>query len=138
MSWDQGRLTVWEELARYTMPPVYLHQHAGQPSECLEGLVGYAARIAPNKHTYSFQTPIQILDWLWRQPVKLDRGDGPTAPGCIPAQRSRVWPDDGLNCWEATAHLLGVAFCHAWLIEFHIFDVPVHGHRHVFPAVRPL
>ena len=46
---------------------------------------------------------------LWRQPVKLDTGDGPSIAGCVPRQRSRIWPDDGLNCWEATAHLLAVA-----------------------------
>jgi len=131
-------MSVWDEIARYHLPVIVLHQHSGQPPACLEGLVDYAALIAKNKHTYGFRSPYQILSWLWVQPVKLDRGDGPKAEGCTPQQRSRVWPDDGLNCWEAVAHLLAVAMVHQWLVEFHVYDAPVHGHRHVFPAVRPL
>lgn len=131
-------MSVWNELSRYKFPVVITHQHAGQEYQCLSGLVDYAATIASNKHTYSFQSPEQIISWLWRQPIKLDHGEGPTTAGCRPAQRSRVWPDDGLNCWEAVAHLLGVAFCHAWRIEFHVFDAIVGSQRHVFPAIRPL
>ena len=131
-------MSVWDEIACYKLPVVCLHQHSGQPPECLEGLVHYAAQIAQNKHSYAFRTPYQIVAWLWQQPVKLDRGDGPSTSGCVPAQRSRIWPDDGLNCWEAVAHLLGVALCHQWMIEFHIFDAVVGSQRHVFPAVRPL
>jgi hypothetical protein len=129
---------VWEEIARFHYPLVFAHQHSGQAESCLEGLIDYAARIAVNKHTYAFRTPYQIIGWLWRQPVKLDTGDGPAIQGCEPKQRSRIWPDDGLNCWEATAHLLGVAFAQQWLIEFHIYDAPVGRQRHVFPAVRPI
>lgn len=131
-------MSVWQEIARYRLPVVCLHQHSGQPGGCLEGLVHYAVQIAQNKHTYAFRSPYSIVSWLWQQPVKLDRGDGPSVSGCFPAQRSRIWPDDGLNCWEATAHLLGVAFCHQWMLELHLFDAPVNGQRHVFPAVRPL
>ena len=131
-------MSVWDEIARYHYPIVFLHQHSGQPPSCLEGLVDYAALIARNKHTYGFRSPVQILAWLWMQPVKLDRGDGPKAEGCTPQQRSRVWPDDGLNCWEAVAHLLAVALVNQWLVEFHVYDALVHGGRHVFPAVRPL
>src|SRR5262249_36752088 len=89
--------SVWEEIARYKLPVVVLHQHSGQPPGCLEGLVHYAVHIAQDKHTYAFRSPYQILGWLWQQPVKLDVGDGPTAPGCVPAQRSRISPDEGLN-----------------------------------------
>lgn len=131
-------MSVWQEVARYKLPAVCLHQHSGQPESCLDGLVLYATQIAQDKHTYAFRTPYSIIAWLWQQPVKLDRGDGPSVSGCFPAQRSRIWPDDGLNCWEATAHLLGVALCHQWLLELHLFDALVHGQRHVFPAVRPL
>lgn len=131
-------MSVWEEVARYKLPVVYLHQCSGQPEGCLEGLVSYAAQIAQNKHTFAFRTPYSIIAWLWQQPVKLDRGDGPSVSGCVPAQRSRIWPDDGLNCWEATAHLLGVGLCHQWMLELHVFDAQVSGQRHVFPAVRPL
>jgi len=131
-------MSVWEEIARYKLPVVYLHQHSGQPESCLEGLILYAVQIARNKHTYAFRTPYQIITWLWQQAVKLDHGDGPTVSGCFPAQRSRIWPDDGLNCWEAVAHLLAVAFVYQWMIEFHIYDARVGTQRHVFPAIRPL
>ena len=138
MSKPQGQISVWQEIASYRLPRVILHQHSGQPAECLEGLVDYAARIAANKHTYAFCYPEQIISWLWTQPVKLDMGEGPAIVGCAPAQRSRIWPDGGLNCWEAVAHLLGVAFCNGWPLEFHIYDVRVGKQRHVFPAIRPL
>lgn len=138
MSKPQGQMSVWQEIASYRLPLVLLHQHSGQQAECLEGLVDYAARIAANKHTYAFRCPEQIISWLWMQPVKLDMGEGPAVAGCAPAQRSRIWPDGGLNCWEAVAHLLGVAFCNAWPLEFHIYDAKVGSHRHVFPAIRPL
>lgn len=131
-------MSVWQEIARYKLPVVCPHQYSGQPEGCLDGLVHYAAQIAQNKHTYAFRTPYSIMAWLWQQPVKLDQGDGPSVPGCVPAQRSRIWPDDGLNCWEATAHLLGVAFCYQWMLELHLFDAQVNGQRHVFPAIRPL
>ncbi len=131
-------MSVWEEIARYKLPVVCLHQYSGQPEGCLDGLVNYAVQIAQNKHTFAFRTPYSIIAWLWQQPVKLDRGDGPSVSGCVPAQRSQIWPDDGLNCWEATAHLLGVGLCHQWMLELHVFDALVNGQRHVFPAVRPL
>lgn len=130
--------TVWENIAAPRLPLVVLHQHSGQEAACLEGLTDYAARLARNKHAYAFRDSYAILSWLWQQPVKLDTGDGPNVAGCTPRQRSRIWPDDGLNCWEATAHLLAVAMAQCWPIEFHIYDAPVNGQRHVFPAIRPL
>lgn len=138
MTRPQGPTSVWDALASYHLPRVVLHQHSGQQADCLAGLVEYAAKIATNKHTFAFQYPEQIIGWLWRQPVKLDLGEGPTVAGCHPAQRSRIWPDNGLNCWEAVAHLLGVAFCNSWPIEFHIYDARTGNQRHVFPAIRPL
>lgn len=138
MTHSQGPTSVWDALASYHLPRVVLHQHSGQQADCLAGLVEYAAKIATNKHTFAFQYPEQIIGWLWRQPVKLDLGEGPTVAGCHPAQRSRIWPDNGLNCWEAVAHLLGVAFCNSWPIEFHIYDARIGNQRHVFPAIRPL
>lgn len=138
MAHPQGPSSVWDAIASYRLPRVILHQHSGQQEACLAGLVEYAARIASNKHSYGFLYPEQIIRWLWKQPVKLDLGEGPAIIGCHPAQRSRIWPDDGLNCWEAVAHLLGVAFCHSWPIEFHIYDSRIGKQRHVFPAIRPL
>lgn len=138
MTRPQGPTSVWDAVASYHLPRVVLHQHSGQQADCLAGLVEYAAKIATNKHTFAFQYPEQIIGWLWRQPVKIDLGEGPTVVGCHPAQRSRIWPDNGLNCWEAVAHLLGVAFCNSWPIEFHIYDARTGNQRHVFPAIRPL
>ncbi len=128
----------WQGLGPFSLPRVVLHQHSGQENTCLEGLVDYACQIFRNKHTYGFQSPEAILDWLLNQPVKLDSGDGPNVAGCTPRQRSRVWPDDGLNCWEATAHLLAVAFANRWPIDFHVYDAKVGTQRHIFPAVAPL
>ena len=85
-----------------------------------------------------FCSPYQILSWLWVQPVKLDRGDGPKAEA---ARRSsdRAWAQRRVaNCWEAVAHLWPWPWCISGLIEFHVYDASVHGGRHVFPAVRPL
>lgn len=138
MTSPQGEESVWQALASYKLPKVILHQHSGQGEACLDGLVEYAAKIASNKHAYAYQNPDQIIEWLWCQRVKLDSGEGPSVSGCHPAQRSRIWPDDGLNCWEAVAHLLGVAFCNSWPLEFHIFDARVGSQRHVFPAIKPL
>lgn len=138
MTHQRGPLSIWEMAVSYNLPRVMLHEHSGQKAECLEGLVEYATRIAANKRTYAFRYPEQIMCWLWKQPVRLDLGEGPTITGCHPAQRSRVWPKNGLNCWEAVAHLLGVAFCHSWPIEFHIYDAQLGHQRHVFPAIRPL
>ena len=78
------------------------------------------------------------MRWIYRQPVVLDLGEEPHISGCHPMQRSRVWPSVGLNCWEAVAHLLGVAFRHSWPIEFHIYDARIGRMRHVFPAIRPI
>lgn len=129
---------VWKITTSYKLPRVILHEHSGQPSTCLHGLVEYAVNIASNKHTYAYSRPEKILAWLWSQPVKLDIGDGPKSSGCYPAQRSRIWPDTGLNCWEAVAHLLAVAFNNSWAIEYHIYDAKVGRGRHVFPAIRPI
>ena len=37
---------VWENLSVYSLPVVYGHQHSGQPTQCLDGLVRYAAEIS--------------------------------------------------------------------------------------------
>lgn len=73
-----------------------------------------------------------------RQPVKLDVGEGPSVTGCSPAQRSRLWPRDGLNCWEATGHYVGVALAQGVPMEVHVFDRDFGPYRHVYPAVRPI
>ncbi len=101
---------VWENLSLYALPVVYGHQHSGQPTACLDGLVKYAADIADRREAYVYDTPAKIMRWIYTQPVVLDLGEEPHIAGCNPLQRSRIWPTAGLNCWEAVAHLLGVAF----------------------------
>jgi hypothetical protein len=121
------------------MPPVVLfHEQTGQSGACLQGLGRYALRIARSPLTGRFSSAAEVRDWLWAQPIKLDTGDGEHEAGCIPAQRSRVWPKDGLNCWEATAHWLGWHLRNESPIEAHVFDTRIQGQRHVFPAAREL
>ncbi len=121
------------------MPPLVLfHQQTGQPSSCLRGLGRYAQRIAQSPLTGRFASAAEVRDWLWAQPVKLDTGDGEHERGCTPEQRSRVWPKDGMNCWEATAHWLGWHLRNESPIEAHLFDTYINGQRHVFPAARYL
>ena len=129
---------VWETLSVYSLPVVYGHQHSGQPTACLDGLVKYAADIADRREAYVYDTPAKIMRWIYTQPVVLDLGEEPHIAGCNPLQRSRIWPTAGLNCWEAVAHLLGVAFRHSWQIEYHIYDARIGRLRHVFPAIRPI
>ncbi len=119
------------------MPPeLIFHERTGQPRTCLRGLARYAARIAQSRLTDRFETAAEVRDWIWRQPILLDDGTGLSEPGCKPAQRSRIWPKDGLNCWEATAHWLGWHLRRGSDIEVHLFDSYVRGQRHVFPAAR--
>ena len=121
------------------MPPrVLFHEQTGQPGSCLRGLGRYAQRIAQSPLTGRFTSAAQVRDWLWVQPLKLDTGDGEHESGCMPEQRSRVWPKDGLNCWEATAHWLGWHLRNGSPIEAHLFDTYINGQRHVFPAARYL
>lgn len=129
---------VWENLSVYSLPVVYGHQHSGQPTACLDGLVKYAAAIADRRESYVYDTPAKIMRWIYTQPVVLDLGEEPHIAGCNPLQRSRIWPTAGLNCWEAVAHLLGVAFRYSWPIEYHVYDARIGRLRHVFPAIRPI
>ena len=120
------------------MPPqVVLHEQTGQPASCMRGLASYANRVARSPLTDCFGDASEMRDWLWSQPVKLDLGaDGNAEPGCLPEQRSRVWPKDGLNCWEATGNWLGWHLRNQSPIEAHLFDSRINGQRHVFPAAR--
>lgn len=122
-----------------TLPLLIAHQHAGQGRSCLAGLVRYAGRIAQTPEAARFGSDQEIIDWLWQQPVKLDLGeDGVDREcGCDPCQRSRIWPRDGLNCWEALAHYVGVGLRQHWPVEIHLYDARIRQQRHVWPAVRP-
>ena len=117
---------------------VVLHNHPQQPYGCLGGMVRYAQSISETPVAHAFADLGAFERWSMRQPVKLDLGEQPVIEGCVPAQRSRLWPDDGLNCWEATAHYIGVALALGLPLEIHVFDREFGPSRHVFPAVRPL
>lgn len=119
-------------------PVIVYHEQAGQPRSCLCGLARYAERVARSSMTGRFASAAEVRDWLWDQPVLLDDGRGETERGCSPEQRSRVWPKDGMNCWEATAHWLGWHMRSQSPIEAHLFDTYISGQRHVFPAARYL
>lgn len=114
-----------------------LHHHAGQKASCLESLEKYAQEIARTAFAKSFATLGAFTSWCRLQEVKEDCGDGPQRGGCSPSQRSRVWPLDGMNCWEATAHFVGVAMALRPDVVVHVYDVETAGGgRHVFPALQ--
>lgn len=117
---------------------VVLHNHPQQPHGCLRGLANYAEAISQTPVARAFPSLSAYERWSMRQPVKIDVGEGPSAPGCIPAQRSRLWPQDGLNCWEATAHFVGVALAQGAPLDIHVYDRSFGPVRHVYPAVRGL
>ncbi len=117
-------------------PALYVHETTGQSAACLDGLVRYAQRVAGSLQAGRFEDARAFRLWVYRQPVKLDLGEGPAAAGCDPPQRSRMWPTDGYNCWEATAHYVGIALRRKQSGELHLYDTPVNGQRHVFPAWR--
>lgn len=119
-------------------PRVYLVQRNAQPDSCLAGLLRYAERISERQKSAEFADPSSLLRWLRAQRVVLDAGSGRQESGCNPAQRSEIWPEFGMNCWEATAHFLGVAIRQRWPVEIFVFDALVNGQRHVFPAWRAL
>lgn len=119
-------------------PRVFLVERTDQPETCLRGLLRYAETVAAAPQAHWFRTPKAMIEWLRQQPVKLDEGFGRQEQGCSPAQRSEVWPEFGLNCWEATAHFVGAAIAHRWDLDLFVFDAPVNGQRHVFPAWRKL
>lgn len=115
---------------------VVLHRNPAQGEACLGGLVQYADAISGTEMARSWPSADAFVRWCLSQPVKLDLGEGPQVSGCSPAQRSRIWPDDGLNCWEATAHYLGVVQALGLPLEVHVYDRDIGNMRHVFPAVR--
>jgi len=115
---------------------VVLHNHPRQPHGCLAGLARYAQAISETPVARSFPSLEAYERWSMRQPVKLDVGEGPISTGCVPAQRSRLWPQDGLNCWETTGHYVGVALAQNLPLEVHVYDRDFGPFRHVYPAVR--
>lgn len=119
-----------------TQTRVVLHNHPRQPHGCLSGLARYAQSISETALARSFPDLQSAERWIMRQPVKLDAGEGPVSGGCVPAQRSRIWPQDGLNCWEATGHYVGVALAQGLPVEVHVYDRDFGPFRHVYPAVR--
>lgn len=117
-------------------PRILLHDNPAQPASCLTSLVEYAHRIERTELARTYTSLDAIVGWLRLQPVKLDTGEAPQLAGCGPSQRSRIWPLDGMNCWEATAHFLGVAIALEIPEVVHVFDVTLGTTRHVFPALQ--
>lgn len=115
------------------MPRILLHENPAQPAGCLESLVKYAHEIERTAFARSFTRLDTAIQWIRAQPVKLDQGEPPQRPGCRPTQRGRIWPLDGMNCWEATAHFLGVALALDIPEIVHVYDVTKGEARHVWP-----
>jgi hypothetical protein len=118
------------------MPRVILHPNPAQPESCLESLLKYAQEISRTTFARSFSSVAGVADWIRMQPVKLDQGEAPQRQGCSPTQRGRIWPLDGLNCWEATAHFVGVALALQIPEVVHVYDVTRGGMRHVWPELQ--
>ena len=118
---------------------ILLHDNRQQSRDCLRSLVDLSNQIAATSKARSFRSLEEAAIWIRSQPIKLDRGETPQLKGCYPTQRGRVWPVDGLNCWEATAHYLGVASALGDNRVFHVHDVPTSdGGRHVYPSVQDI
>lgn len=117
-------------------PRVLLHHDPDQPGSCLESLLRYAQEISRTTFARSFSSLAVVADWIRMQPVKLDQGEPPQRAGCNPTQRGRIWPLDGLNCWEATAHFVGVALALQVPEVVHVYDVTRGVHRHVWPELQ--
>ena len=114
-----------------------LHHNKRQQASCLESLAEYAQEIARTAFARSFATLGAFVSWCRLQAVKEDCGESPQRGGCNPKQRSTVWPWNGLNCWEATAHFVGVAMALQPDVIVHVYDVDTEdGGRHVFPALQ--
>lgn len=118
------------------MPRILLHENPAQPAGCLDSLVKYAHEIERTAFARSFTSLDAVIQWIRAQPIKLDQGEAPQRSGCRPTQRSRIWPLDGMNCWEATAHFLGVALALQIPDIVHLYDVTRGGARHVWPEFQ--
>jgi hypothetical protein len=121
-----------------SLPLVYRLDHPGQTPVCLKSLAEYAREISETSRARRFADLGEVVQWTQAQPVRLDLGEGPRCTGCTPSQRCAVWPERGLNCWEATGHYLGVALALAAPLEIYLLDRDFRGQRHVFPAVRDI
>ena len=118
------------------MPRILLHENPAQPAGCLDSLVQYAHEIERTAFARSFASLDTVIQWIRAQPVKPDQGEPPQRSGCRPTQRARIWPLDGMNCWEATAHFLGVALALQIPEIVHLYDVTRGGSRHVWPELQ--
>lgn len=117
-------------------PRILLHDNPAQKKGCLESLVRYAYQIERTAFAKEFSSLDSFVAWMRMQPVKLDRGEAPQGTGCSPSQRQRIWPTDGFNCWEATAHFLAIALALQVPEIVHLYDVTRGGQRHVWPELQ--
>lgn len=98
----------------------------------------------------------EVVAWIRAQPFLPDHERRPSRRSrgdceCRPCQRTRFWPEDGLNCWEATIHFTAAVQVHGLApgVSLHLFDVQARGQdlplgeglvlsrgsRHVYPAL---
>jgi hypothetical protein len=103
-----------------------------QQKYCLQAdMARYIARIPPR-----FGSLIELVNYLVSAPFVRDAlGTDDSGNACIPAQRSRIWPND-YNCWEATAHFAAEAarlLPDNWIVL--IRDVTDGNKRHVWPTL---
>lgn len=117
-------------------PRILLHENPAQKKGCLASLVRYAYQIERTAFAKEFTSLDSFVSWMRMQPVKLDRGEPPQNSDCIPSQRQRIWPTDGFNCWEATAHYLATALALQVPEIVHLYDVTRGGQRHVWPELQ--
>lgn len=115
------------------MARVLLIENPQQAGSCLaRDFAEYVKRIPPR-----FSSFTAAVDAISRAPY--DPDDGLTAndssAACMPAQRSRIWPDS-FNCWEASAHIAAEGarlLPPSWTVV--IRDQTESGRRHVWPTI---
>lgn len=115
------------------MARVLLLENAQQVGGCLaRDFAEYVKRIPPR-----FNSFVDAVDAISRAPYDAD--DGRSAndanAACMPAQRSRIWPES-FNCWEASAHVAAEGarlLPSSWVIV--VRDQTESGRRHVWPTI---
>src|SRR5207253_9970005 len=96
-------------------PRVHLHEEVpGQSRRCLEGLRAAAEELARDPRMRATRSVEEVIRWIRAQPFLPDDENDRRSPraGCRPRQRTRFFPDDGLNCWEALVHWLAAVLVH--------------------------
>ncbi len=139
---------------------IVLHELApGQRLSCLDSILEAAQQLALGERMRLTPSAEAVRAWVRRQPFLKDadvlrRG----SDGCNPHQRMRPWPQDGLNCVEASIHYSAAVIVHGLppgAFALHLYDrqalredlalghdeegrpvVLRRGHRHVYPMLE--